>query len=135
MYMRCLPVGPLQANCYLIWDEGLRACAVDPGGEPDRIAGFLSEQGANLEAILVTHGHFDHVEGVKGLFDATGAKVTAPNMLCLCCPALRPAMPPDIPSRRSLSKTSWWSVTGASLAIGSFSCVGHGDPRPHSRAI
>jgi hydroxyacylglutathione hydrolase len=75
MYMRCLPVGPLQANCYLIWDEDLRGCAVDPGGEPARIADFLEEEGVTLEAILVTHGHFDHVEGVKGLFDATGARV------------------------------------------------------------
>jgi hydroxyacylglutathione hydrolase len=75
MYMRCLPVGPLQANCYVIWDEDLHGCVIDPGGEPARIAGFLEEQGVTLEAILVTHGHFDHIEGVKGLSDATGARV------------------------------------------------------------
>ncbi len=75
MNMRCLPVGPLQANCYLIWDEDLRGCAVDPGGEPARIAAFLQAEGIALEGILVTHGHFDHVEGVKGLCEATGAKV------------------------------------------------------------
>jgi glyoxylase-like metal-dependent hydrolase (beta-lactamase superfamily II) len=75
MYMRCLPVGPLQANCYLVWNEEKRACAIDPGGEPARIAKFLQEEGVTLEAILVTHGHFDHVEGVTGLAEATGAKV------------------------------------------------------------
>jgi hydroxyacylglutathione hydrolase len=75
MYVRCLPVGPLQANCYVIWSDGRSGCVVDPGGEPDRIARFLEEQGITLEAILATHGHFDHVEGLKGLFDATGAKI------------------------------------------------------------
>lgn len=73
MYMRCLPVGQLQANCYLIWDEDRHACAIDPGGEPERLSLFLSKEGLTLEAIFVTHGHFDHAEGVQGLSDATGA--------------------------------------------------------------
>lgn len=75
MNMLCIPVGPLQANCYLIWDEDLTACAVDPGGEPERLAEVVKEKGLTLEAILVTHGHFDHVEGVAGLAEATGATV------------------------------------------------------------
>ncbi|MBN1321879.1 MAG: MBL fold metallo-hydrolase [Thermoleophilia bacterium] len=75
MKILCVPVGPLQANCYLVWDDERRACAVDPGGEPERLAGIVREEGLALEAILVTHGHFDHVEGVKGLADATGASV------------------------------------------------------------
>lgn len=75
MYMRCLPVGPLQANCYLVWDDELRGCAIDPGGEAQRIARFLEEEGVTIEAILVTHGHVDHVEGVSGLAQVTGATV------------------------------------------------------------
>jgi hydroxyacylglutathione hydrolase len=75
MNMLCVPVGPLQANCYLVWDDSRRACAVDPGGEPERLAEVLSGRDLRLEAILVTHGHFDHVEGVAGLALATGAKV------------------------------------------------------------
>jgi len=75
MKMLCVPVGPLQANCYLIWDDDLRACAVDPGGEAVRLARLVEREGLTLEAILVTHGHFDHVEGVKGLAEATGAVV------------------------------------------------------------
>ncbi len=75
MNMLCVPVGPLQANCYLVSDDEGRACAVDPGGEPERIIGMLARDELTLEAILVTHGHFDHVEGVSGLADATGATV------------------------------------------------------------
>ncbi len=75
MHMRCLPVGPLQANCYLIWDDDKHGCAVDPGGEPEKIARYIADEGLGLEAILVTHGHFDHTEGVRGLAERTGAKV------------------------------------------------------------
>ena len=75
MEILCVPVGPLQANCYLVWDEGNAACAVDPGGEPERLARLVEKRGLRLEAVLVTHGHFDHVEGVKGLAEVTGARV------------------------------------------------------------
>lgn len=75
MNMLCVPVGPLQANCYLVWDKDGRACAVDPGGEPERLAEAVALKELSLEAILVTHGHFDHVEGVSGLARATGATV------------------------------------------------------------
>jgi hydroxyacylglutathione hydrolase len=71
----CIPVGQLQANCYMAWDEDRHACAIDPGGEPQGLARLVQKEGLTLEAILVTHGHFDHVEGVQGLADATGATV------------------------------------------------------------
>jgi hydroxyacylglutathione hydrolase len=75
MNILCVPVGPLQANRYLVSDEAGVACAVDPGGEPERLARLAKEKGLKLEAVLVTHGHFDHVEGVKGLAEATGATI------------------------------------------------------------
>jgi hydroxyacylglutathione hydrolase len=73
--MLCVPVGPLQANCYLVWDDERRACAIDPGGEPERLARLIEREALALDAILVTHGHFDHVQGVAGLAGATGAAV------------------------------------------------------------
>ncbi len=73
--MLCVPVGPLQANCYLVWDAERRACAIDPGGEPERLARLIEREKLTLEAILVTHGHFDHVGGAAGLAAATGAPV------------------------------------------------------------
>jgi glyoxylase-like metal-dependent hydrolase (beta-lactamase superfamily II) len=75
MKILCMPVGPLQANCYVVWGDDRVACTVDPGGEPERVAQRIEREGLSLEAILVTHGHFDHIEGVKGLAEATGAKV------------------------------------------------------------
>jgi hydroxyacylglutathione hydrolase len=85
MEILCVPVGPLQANCYLLWDEANTACAVDPGGEPERLARLIETRGLRLEAVLVTHGHFDHVEGVKGLAEATGARV-------YCSPQVQPVL-------------------------------------------
>ena len=70
-----MPVGPLQANCYLVSDDEGYAGAVDPGGEPERITQILEREGLTLEAIFVTHGHFDHIDGVAGLVEATGARV------------------------------------------------------------
>jgi glyoxylase-like metal-dependent hydrolase (beta-lactamase superfamily II) len=65
---------------------------VDPGGEPQRIAKALSEEGIRLEAIFATHGHFDHIEGVKGLHDLTGAKVYCSQYIV---PVLSGAQPCD----------------------------------------
>lgn len=86
MNILCVPVGPLQANCYLVWGEDRIAYAIDPGGEPERLARMVQKEDLDLRAILVTHGHFDHVDGVQGLAQATGAKVYCSSMVA---PVLR----------------------------------------------
>ena len=63
-----LVLGLYQVNCYVVHNEESDRCVViDPGYEPKKIAAFLAEKGLTLEAILLTHGHFDHVGGVKDL--------------------------------------------------------------------
>lgn len=74
MIIRALPVGPLQANCYIVGCEDTRQAAViDPGGDVDRILGVLENDDLKAVAIIDTHGHFDHVGGNKALKTATGA--------------------------------------------------------------
>ncbi len=85
MNIVCAPVGPLQANCYLVWEDSQHACAIDPGGEPERLASIIAGEGLTLQYILVTHGHFDHVEGVHGLAQATGARDLAARPLWPRC--------------------------------------------------
>ena len=63
-----LTLGLYQVNCYVVRNEGSDRCVViDPGYEPEKIAGFLKKNNLTLDAILLTHGHFDHVGGVKAL--------------------------------------------------------------------
>ena len=71
-----LPLGPLMTNCYVVTDEEAHSCAViDPGGDGEQLAKALKDQGLTLKYILLTHGHYDHVGGVRALHEATGAPV------------------------------------------------------------
>ncbi len=69
-----LPLGALQANCYLLTDdEGQSALAIDPGGEISPLLRALHRRERKLTHILLTHAHFDHIGGVAALVEATGA--------------------------------------------------------------
>lgn len=64
------------ANCYLLVDEKTgEAAIVDPAWYVDEFKDILEKNNAKLKYILLTHGHFDHIFGVHGLREATGAKV------------------------------------------------------------
>ncbi len=66
--------GSLQNNCYLITDiSSGKSALIDCSDDSDKMRDFV--KGTQLEYILLTHGHFDHITGVKGIKDLTGAKV------------------------------------------------------------
>ncbi len=76
LQIHTLPLGDYQTNCYILHQEGNRDCLViDPGYEPEIILSYLSEKGLTIQAILLTHGHFDHVGAVRELAAQTDCRV------------------------------------------------------------
>jgi glyoxylase-like metal-dependent hydrolase (beta-lactamase superfamily II) len=76
-----LTVGPVQENAYLFRPEGgERLLVVDPGDEAERILAAIAATGAEVEAILLTHTHFDHIGAVASVAKATGAPVYCPEL-------------------------------------------------------
>jgi glyoxylase-like metal-dependent hydrolase (beta-lactamase superfamily II) len=74
-------VGPVQENCYLVRAQGAESAVIfDPGDEPERLLAAIEQLGVRLEAILLTHTHFDHVGAVAPLARATGAPVWCPQL-------------------------------------------------------
>lgn len=74
-------VGEVQENCFLVRRRGSdRAVIVDPGEEAPRLLAAIEEAGVTLDAILLTHTHFDHVGAVAPIARATGAPVYCPKL-------------------------------------------------------
>lgn len=71
MNIETLVLGTYQTNCYIVWAEGSQTCAViDPGYDPERVLAQVEELGLTVDAVLLTHGHFDHVGGVEAIVKA-----------------------------------------------------------------
>jgi hydroxyacylglutathione hydrolase len=81
MDVRMFTVGPVAENCFLVRrDDSDRALIVDPGDEAERILKPVSELGLTIDAILITHCHFDHIGAVSPVARETGAKVYCPQI-------------------------------------------------------
>jgi glyoxylase-like metal-dependent hydrolase (beta-lactamase superfamily II) len=71
-----LTLGAYQTNCYIIHaDASKTCCVIDPGYEGETILAETERLGLEVEAVLLTHGHFDHVGAVKQLAVETGCAV------------------------------------------------------------
>jgi glyoxylase-like metal-dependent hydrolase (beta-lactamase superfamily II) len=74
-------VGAIAENCFLARAQGSeRLIVVDPGDEAERILAKAAEMGGEVEAVLLTHTHFDHVGAVAEVARATGAPVYCPEI-------------------------------------------------------
>jgi hydroxyacylglutathione hydrolase len=87
--IRSFTVGPVQENCYIVRvaaqpDAGETgpdaALIIDPGDEPERLLQAIQALGVRIEAILITHCHFDHIGAVAPLAGATDAPVYCPEI-------------------------------------------------------
>jgi len=79
--VRSFTVGPVSENCYLAFLDGAdRGVIVDPGDEPERILAAVQALGIDVDAILLTHCHFDHIGAVAPVAKATRAPVYCPEI-------------------------------------------------------
>jgi glyoxylase-like metal-dependent hydrolase (beta-lactamase superfamily II) len=81
MDVRMLTVGPVQENCFIVRRDGSdRAIIVDPGEEAERLQREIAERDVKVEAILITHCHFDHVGAVAPMARTFEAPVYCPKL-------------------------------------------------------
>lgn len=66
--IKLMVLGPVSTNCYILYrEDSKKAIVFDPADASEKIADVLTELGLELEAILLTHGHFDHIMAVNQL--------------------------------------------------------------------
>lgn len=67
MKMQHFNTGPLYVNTYLVWDDAGKAFIVDPGGPSRAVEEAIDSKGLDLEYVILTHGHADHIGGIESL--------------------------------------------------------------------
>ena len=64
-------------NCYIVYDDSLEGIVIDPGSDGEEIFDKIKKLGIRIKYILLTHCHYDHIEGLGILRKLTGAEVVA----------------------------------------------------------
>lgn len=73
-----MAIGSYQTNCYFVYrEDSKKAVVIDPADNGAQIYSALERNGFTVEAILLTHGHFDHIWGSNELREVSGAKIYA----------------------------------------------------------
>jgi glyoxylase-like metal-dependent hydrolase (beta-lactamase superfamily II) len=75
----CLPVGELETNCYIVYDDNRIGVVIDPGGDSERIISTISKYNLNILHVMLTHVHFDHMLAAKDVLTQTGADLFVPK--------------------------------------------------------
>ena len=125
-----LELGPIGTNTYLVRSSpsAAEAVVVDPSGDATTIQQALAAAGARCTAILVTHGHFDHIVSLADLADRTGATVYAPAGERMLIEAPAAFTPPGITLRGATADT-WLdggeTVDAAGMTFAVTEAAGH----------
>lgn len=97
MIIHCIPIGHLDANCYVIGcEETKQAAVIDPGGDTAEVQSYLKDMGLSLQYIFNTHAHMDHCAGNDQLREATGAKLVLHRLEADVLSGPRPYFPPSM---------------------------------------
>lgn len=75
-----VPVTSFAQNCSIVWcDETMKGVVIDPGGDVKQLEMLIKELGVQVEKLVLTHGHLDHVGGTEPLAEALNAEIVGPH--------------------------------------------------------
>ncbi len=127
-----IPVTPYQQNCSLIWcEKSGRGAFVDPGGEAPRLLEAARREKVEVEKILLTHGHLDHVGAAPEIAAALGVPIVGPQREDGFWFGLLPTQAQmfDFPPIDAFEPDQWLEegerVTVGELALEVLHCPGH----------
>lgn len=84
-------VGPIETNCYLVVNAARETLIIDPGAEAETIMAIIAREKLTPKAILITHGHYDHIMAVPELVTCYGLAVYYPDQDQYLLPAQKKA--------------------------------------------
>jgi len=128
-----VPVTPFEQNCTLMWDEDTkRGVIIDPGGDTDRIREAVNEIGMEVEQVLLTHGHLDHVGGAMEIKADYDVRIVGPHIddKVLCDAVETVAAHYNMPDTFKNVSPDQWLKEGDTIDIAGFKfdvlhCPGH----------
>ena len=68
-------LGPVQTNCFVVYNEQNQAAVIDPGANGAELVDAIQKDGKEITMVLLTHGHFDHIGGVHEIQEKANCKV------------------------------------------------------------
>ncbi len=117
-------VGPLRTNCYVIVNDSRKECVlVDPGDNAALILDFLTKERLDCRAVFITHGHPDHVGGLRRILGTTKATLYANDLDSKCSDKWGPR--PFILPNEYCNVAGGTEITVGNLVFQAIPCPGH----------
>lgn len=120
--LQIIPVGVFQQNCSVIWDDQKSAAIIDAGDNAEAIIKFVEDQQLNVQKLLITHAHLDHIMAVEKVAKHFGVEIYGSqladkplfeNLPEICTNYGLPLVPAFLPDH--------WLEEGDMLEVGSLS--------------